>query len=491
MRAVADIESDYFKRLLMRWMSLMGFSLCGILFVTESLDPEPWTALQFTLLVSALIYGVSRIWLSNYRYLHWGSSLVCLTSALLLSMALLFNPQANLSGAHHYISSMIIMTWFLAGLPSAIFMLVYFFGLEGVLLWLEGAEVSNDVLIETSSLIDRFLAPSVTLLVISIADRSRRFASERANRQQEELRVKRTLSGIGLFVGGIGHEIKNPLAIIRGATGLLQRQLIKDSETYLSHEHVGRWISTVDLNAKRIEQVVESLLHLAQQRQRGQNEMRDQNRLSSELTIDQKTQIGIEDSLREVLQILGPKIEAFGVKIYWQWPRPGSRTLVNGHLYHLVSLLRIMIDNAVDALAAMPAGPPRNLGFRQRFLKQQCVLDIEDNGPGIPNELQARIKDPFFSTKNVGEGTGIGLALAYGIAEALGWQIKLESQPGRTVFSVIFPRFTVEAGESIGVSAEFRQPSESEASNPENVGMVSDKPPGLERLPSENSIYKC
>ena len=68
------------------------------------------------------------------------------------------------------------------------------------------------------------------------------------------------------------------------------------------------------------------------------------------------------------------------------------------------------------------------------------VVDVEDDGGGIAPEILEKIFDPFFTTKPVGEGTGLGLSLAYGIVRKHGGEITVESEPGRrTRFSVRLP----------------------------------------------------
>jgi signal transduction histidine kinase len=69
----------------------------------------------------------------------------------------------------------------------------------------------------------------------------------------------------------------------------------------------------------------------------------------------------------------------------------------------------------------------------------EILVEIGDNGPGIPPAVQSRIFDPFFTTKPVGEGTGLGLDIVHRIVRAHKGSIRVDSEPGRTVFQVRLP----------------------------------------------------
>lgn len=76
----------------------------------------------------------------------------------------------------------------------------------------------------------------------------------------------------------------------------------------------------------------------------------------------------------------------------------------------------------------------------QALPDQRALVQIRDDGPGIPAELLSRIFDPFFTTKDVGKGTGLGLSISYGIVARHGGSITAASVPGvGTTFSVILP----------------------------------------------------
>lgn len=93
-----------------------------------------------------------------------------------------------------------------------------------------------------------------------------------------------------------------------------------------------------------------------------------------------------------------------------------------------------IIDNAIDA---MPVGGKLHVRTYRRH--HNVLVDITDNGPGIPEDVISRIFDPFFTTKGVGEGTGLGLEVSRRIVEKHKGVIEVESVPGKTTFTVCLP----------------------------------------------------
>ncbi len=97
-----------------------------------------------------------------------------------------------------------------------------------------------------------------------------------------------------------------------------------------------------------------------------------------------------------------------------------------------------LIDNALDAMCTMPEGT-KKLEIRTVREPEHALVEITDNGPGIPEDVQAHIFDPFFTTKPVGEGTGLGLDIVLRIVKKHRGSIQVESVPGRTTFQVRLP----------------------------------------------------
>jgi signal transduction histidine kinase len=98
-----------------------------------------------------------------------------------------------------------------------------------------------------------------------------------------------------------------------------------------------------------------------------------------------------------------------------------------------------IIDNAIDAMHG--TGELRVRTYRD---DGGVVVEIGDNGPGIPDDVQAHIFEPFFTTKGVGEGAGLGLDTVQRIVKKHRGNIRLSSKPGDTRFQVWLPLATVE-----------------------------------------------
>jgi signal transduction histidine kinase len=118
-----------------------------------------------------------------------------------------------------------------------------------------------------------------------------------------------------------------------------------------------------------------------------------------------------------------------------------------------VQIQQVLVNLLVNARDAMPQGGRIRLGACRRLLssieaaahgldreREYVVLTVEDTGHGMTEEVQSRVFEPFYTTKDVGHGTGLGLAMAYGIVRQCEGGIALESQPGEgTTFHVFVP----------------------------------------------------
>lgn len=142
-------------------------------------------------------------------------------------------------------------------------------------------------------------------------------------------------------------------------------------------------------------------------------------------------EVDLHDGLESTLQILAHKLK--GVNIVREYDRNLPRLLVHGS--ELNQVWTNLIDNAADALQGKGT-----LTLRTERKRDNAIVQIIDDGPGIPPEAQPRIFDAFFSTKGVGQGTGLGLDIARRIVHTRHkGDLSFESRPGFTCFEVCLP----------------------------------------------------
>jgi len=100
--------------------------------------------------------------------------------------------------------------------------------------------------------------------------------------------------------------------------------------------------------------------------------------------------------------------------------------------------MQVFVNILLNARDAVPPGG--HIDIRSRFGDGFDVIQFEDNGKGIPPEIRQKIYDPFFTTKEVGQGTGLGLSVSYGIIQEHAGRIFVDSEPGQgTRFTIKLP----------------------------------------------------
>jgi signal transduction histidine kinase len=108
---------------------------------------------------------------------------------------------------------------------------------------------------------------------------------------------------------------------------------------------------------------------------------------------------------------------------------------VEGMVAELNQVWHHLVDNALDAVASGGG----EVSVRACHREHLVVVEVMDDGPGVPDDISDRIFDAFFTTKGVGEGAGLGLEIVRGVLSRHSGDIDLESEPGRTVFRVSLP----------------------------------------------------
>jgi signal transduction histidine kinase len=159
-------------------------------------------------------------------------------------------------------------------------------------------------------------------------------------------------------------------------------------------------------------------------------------------------EVDIEQGIDVTLRMFQHQLKQ-GIEVSRRFAGNLPRVRANGSA--LNQIWTNLIDNALHALGSLPAGQPKVLLVRT-CQEPDCVLvEIGDNGPGIPEHVRHRMFEPFFTTKPVGEGTGLGLDIVQRIIKTHRGSIRVESAPGRTLFQVRLP---VGRGEPRPVNAQ-------------------------------------
>lgn len=233
-------------------------------------------------------------------------------------------------------------------------------------------------------------------------------AQEHAALIQEE-----RLAALGEMTAGVIHELKSPLTVLLARLRLLQ--LRAETHRSLTVDEITRSIEALDEAAQRMKGIVDSLS------------------LYSKPPKAKAQVLAVAPLFTAITEMLTFSARAASVRLSAEPPVPGDLRLL-GDRSHLV---QVLLNLGTNALEAADPGGTVTLSAR-RGAGAQVVLEVADTGPGIPQEVQARIWEPFFTTK--AEGTGLGLAIVRSLVEEMGGTIQVESGSGRgTVFRVSVP----------------------------------------------------
>jgi signal transduction histidine kinase len=143
-------------------------------------------------------------------------------------------------------------------------------------------------------------------------------------------------------------------------------------------------------------------------------------------------EIDIHEGLENTLVILGHKLKP-GIRVVRQYTSGLPR--IEAYASDLNQVWTNIIDNAIDAMQGQG-----ELTIRTYSRNGSVIVEIADNGPGIPAEIQSRIFEPFFTTKPPGSGTGLGLNIVYSIiTQKHKGHIQVDSKPGATCFQITLP----------------------------------------------------
>ncbi len=229
-------------------------------------------------------------------------------------------------------------------------------------------------------------------------------------RLEEQLQQREKLSSIGLLAAGVAHEVNTPLTGVSSYTQMLMGMLQDTDPKHALLQKVRR-------QAERATNIVNNLLNFS--RTGGATEF---------------TEVDMKRVLDDTLQLLEPQLRGNQIDIIRDYDPDAP--LVFGNAGKLQQVFTNLLLNARDAITAGGSIRISTLPSEDHSV----VVEVADSGMGIAPENVAKIYDPFYTTKGVGRGTGLGLAVSYGIVQEHSGHISVESSPGRgTTFRISLP----------------------------------------------------
>jgi len=223
-------------------------------------------------------------------------------------------------------------------------------------------------------------------------DDERRMREEVQSLQQQVIRQER-LAAIGVLVSGVAHELNNPLQAILGFAELLQMQ--KDMP-----ESARADLTLIQKESTRASAIIRNLSRFGRQ-------------------MSEPTPVKLRDVVASVMELRHRKLDELNIRV------DVDEKSVAPVMAIFTELQQVLLNFAINAEQAIVHG---GTGKRQVVIRTGdrdgwAWMELEDSGPGVPPEHEAKLFQPFYTTKAVGEGTGLGLSVSYDIIRSHGGRI--------------------------------------------------------------------
>ena len=267
---------------------------------------------------------------------------------------------------------------------------------DGDAVWVELTARSEPL--ETS--IDIEPAVRIEALIRDVSER-KKLDDETRDIYHQLLQAEK-MAALGQTISGVAHELNNPLAtILNWAERLSQRKRLDET--------VRRGLETILSESERAARIVRNLLTFARKRQ------------------TTRAMVDVNQVVRETLALRAYEQRVSNITVLDALAAGLPQVFADGH-----QIQQVLLNLVINAEQAMLTAHGRGTLVVRTWHdanQESVVLEINDDGPGIPDEVQPKIFDPFFTTKEVGKGTGLGLTVAYAIVQEHGGRIRLESHP--------------------------------------------------------------
>jgi signal transduction histidine kinase len=252
------------------------------------------------------------------------------------------------------------------------------------------------------------------------------------------------LAAVGELAAGVAHEVNNPVNFALNAVRMLKSNVeslaraaaaiaspgLPDSATPPEPGgELERWRQEIGL-AQEVVELVDIATEGLERTQRLVGDLKD----FADPQRVAHTSIDLARCLRSTVQLLGHSLQRAGVSVDLQIESNLPR--VRGHASALSQVFLNLLKNAGEALETRGG----RIGLEARREGGSVLVEIRDDGPGVPPEVRSRLFEPFVSTKDTGRGTGLGLSISHRIVTEHGGTLELRSEPGEgAVFAIRLP----------------------------------------------------
>jgi signal transduction histidine kinase/CheY-like chemotaxis protein len=241
----------------------------------------------------------------------------------------------------------------------------------------------------------------IEALVRDVTERKR--LEDQARDLYHQLLQAEKLAALGQTISGVAHELNNPLAtILTWAERLSQRQV--DDQTR-------RGLEAILSESERAAKIVRNLLTFARKRH------------------TTRAMVDLNHVVRETLALRSYEQRVSNITIIEALAAGLPHVFADPH-----QIQQVLLNLVINAEQAMIGAHGRGTLVVRSWHdadRDAVVLEVNDDGPGVPEDVQPRIFDPFFTTKEVGKGTGLGLTVVYAIVQEHGGRITVRSEPSR------------------------------------------------------------
>lgn len=258
------------------------------------------------------------------------------------------------------------------------------------------------------------LAALNTRLAAEVAER--RATEEELRRTQRHLVQSAKLAALGQMSAALSHELNQPLGAVRNFAANALTYLDRGREPE-ARDNIGRIMKLTD----RMTEIGRTLRNFAR-------------KPNSQLAV-----VDLHDVLRDALEVIAWRIGKRDLRLETDLP-PGPVMLRAGP----VRFQQVIVNLLSNALDALEGHADALIRITAREAGDRLLLRISDNGPGVPQGLEERIFDPFFSTKGVGAGLGLGLSISFNIIKDFGGELRVLRESDGAVFEIDLPRLATD-----------------------------------------------